>query len=296
MTAEAAVLAAGSAIAPGYEVIAHISRGRTLDVYDVWSEERACRCIAKTIRPDRLHDGVARRRLEAEGRLLRRLTHPHIVRGYERPRSARPVEIMETIAGETLAHLIEGAERLVPVELGHLGLHLCSAIQYLHRNGVLHLDLKPSNVIAEAGRAKIIDLSVARRPGRALGGIGTWCYMSPEQVWGGELTAAADVWGIGVVLWEAAAGEAAFGGEEDGIRPSGDGELEPEEHPQVRRPAQPIGRRRRLPRPLAEAIDRALAATAEDRPSLDALTDLFQRIPGVVSSRATAPASAKKRR
>ncbi len=73
-------LARGSAIAPGYEVIEHLSRGRTLDVYDVWSDERACRCIAKTLRADRSEDRWARRRLETEGRLLRRLTHPHIVR------------------------------------------------------------------------------------------------------------------------------------------------------------------------------------------------------------------------
>ena len=61
---------------------------------------------------------------------------------------------------------------------------------------VLHLDLKPSNVVNERGQAKLIDFSIARPPGRARGSIGTRVYMAPEQS-GGVLTAATDVWGIG---------------------------------------------------------------------------------------------------
>ena len=284
-------LARGSTIAPGYEVIEHLSRARTLDVYDVWSEERACRCIAKTLRPDRTDDSSARRQLEREGRLLRRLSHPHIVRGYELVTSPRQVVIMETLSGETLAHLIEAGDGLSPFELAYLGLQLGSAVQYLHHHRILHLDLKPSNVVAEAGRAKIIDLSVARRPGRARAGVGTWCYMAPEQVWGGELGPPADVWGIGVVLWEAAAGRAAFGGDEDGIPSTGDRqELSPELHPQVRRSAGRIARHRRLPQPLARAIDAALAPEPSDRPSVGALAALLEQVRGVISPRSPRPA------
>ena len=82
----------GSELAPGYELLAHLNRSRTLDVYDCWSAERECRCVVKALRPDRLRDLGARRRLVAEGRLLERLCHPGIVRGYEtlaRTRAAR---------------------------------------------------------------------------------------------------------------------------------------------------------------------------------------------------------------
>jgi len=283
--------APGFVVAPGYEVLAHVSRGGAFDVYDVWSEERQCRCIAKTLRPDRWGDPDARRQLEAEGELLLRLSHPHIVRGYGRPTTENPLIVMETLSGETLAHLIEHGERLSPAEIGHLGLHLCSAVQYLHRQGVLHLDLKPSNVVAEAGRAKIIDVGVARPPGPAPEGVGTWCYMAPEQVWGGELGAAADVWGIGVVLWEAAAGKAAFGDEDDTDVSASftDDPLPAEEHPQVQRPAEPIARHRSLPPVLAEAIDVALAPRARDRLSVMALSGLLQQVPGVTSPRAHPP-------
>ena len=291
MSATAATLAPGSAIAPAYRVIEHMSRGRTLDVYDVWSEERQSRCIAKTLRPDRADDPSARRRLEREGRLLCRLSHPHIVRGYELLTRPRPVVIMETLSGETLAHLIEEGERLLPVEVAQLGLQLCSAIQYLHRHRFLHLDLKPANIVAEAGRAKIIDLSLARRPGRARGGIGTWCYMAPEQVTGGVLAPAADVWGIGVVLWEASAGRPAFGGEEDeALLPSSSEEdLAEELHPQLRRSAHPVQRHRRLPATLARAIDATLAPEPMARPSLAALAALLEEGPGVVSPRSPRP-------
>src|SRR5206468_1784761 len=76
-------LPAGAPLAPGYEVIEHLKRTLSLDVYDVWSTEIEARCIAKTLRGDHLDDERARRRLTREGWLLETLTHPHIVRIYE---------------------------------------------------------------------------------------------------------------------------------------------------------------------------------------------------------------------
>jgi eukaryotic-like serine/threonine-protein kinase len=286
-----ATFAPGSAIAPGYHVVEHLSRGRALDVYDVWSDERECRCVAKGLRPDRVDDRSARQRLVREGRLLAKLSHPHIVRGYELLATEPPLVIMETLSGETLAHLIEEGDRLLPIEIAQLGLQLCSAVQYLHRHLVLHLDLKPSNIVAEAGRATIIDLSLARRPGRARSGVGTWCYMAPEQVRGGELSPAADAWGIGVVLWEAAAGLPAFGGDEDEalLPSSSEDDLAEDLHPQLRRTADPVRRHRRLPATLARAIDATLVPEPHDRPTVSALAALLGEVPGVVSPRSPRP-------
>ena len=137
---------------------------------------------------------------------------------------------------------------------------------------MLHLDLKPSNVIAEAGRAKIIDLSLARAPGRMKPGIGTWCYMAPEQARGGEVGCAADVWGIAGVLYEGATGVPPFGEEGD----------EDVELPSLARVAQPVDRERRLPAGLAAAIDAGLGADPAECPSvaqLGAACEQVARLP-----------------
>lgn len=286
-------LAPGTEIAPGYRLIEHLSRGRTLDVYDAWSEERGTRCIVKALRPDRAGDSAAARRLVTEGRLIRRLTHPHIVRGYETLTAPRPLVVMETLTGETLAHLIDESPRRLPVqEIAHLGLHLGSAIGYLHRQGWVHLDLKPGNVIAEAGRAKLIDMSVARRIGPSRGGAGTWCYMAPEQVTGGHLGPAADVWGLGTVLYEATTGRAAFDppeptgdagaqASEDASQEASDSDPDDRHHHQLDGPPPPVRRLRRVPAELVELIDACLDPSPAARPGVHAVLAALEPLAGV---------------
>lgn len=276
----------GAQIVPGYEVIEHLSRGRRLDVYDAWSEERGCRCVIKALRPERAHEATARALLVREGELLERLSHPHLVRGYETVLEPAPAVVMETLGGQTLAHMIEHERReLSPAELAHLGLHLGSAIRYLHRNGYLHLDLKPSNIVADGGRAKVIDLSLARPAGPAPAGVGTWCYLAPEQARGGELGPAADVWGIGVVLFEAATGSPAFDDPDEpfdddpSLTESDDDELATwesddrgdDDYPQLERTAVPARSLRELPPALGQLIDACLVPNPQDRPTLEEL-------------------------
>lgn len=199
----------GAELAPGYEAISHLRRGEDFDVYDAWSTQRGTRCVVKTLRPDRGGKERARERLMLEGRLLLSLSHPHLVRAYEVFEMPNPVIVIETLGGQTLSRLIEDRDGPLEIpEVAHLGLQLGSALRYLHERGVLHVDLKPSNVIAEAGRAKLVDLGLARPPGPAPAGIGTPGYLSPEQDRGGDLGPATDVWGLGTVLLEAATGEA----------------------------------------------------------------------------------------
>ena len=246
--------AQAATIAPGYTVIAHLSRGKRLDVYDVWSSERRCRCIAKTLRADIPAGGRPSRKLIREGRLLTRFTHPHIVRGYEVIHRPRPVVILETLSGETLGRLIERRTRRLSLnELCHLGLHLSAALAYLHAHRTLHLDLKPENVISSEGRAILIDLSIARRAGFARGRRGTPRYMPPEQFRSGVLTEAADVWGLGATLYTAAAGSGPFD----------PGATAPE------RRAAPLRSHRRMPREFCELVDACLALAPGERPPLE---------------------------
>jgi serine/threonine protein kinase len=238
------VLEAGAELVPGYEVVGHLKRTLVLDVYDAWSIERHAPCVAKTLRPDRLEDARARRALAREARLLMSLTHPHIVRCYEYVARPRPVVVLETLTGATLARLLDDRprRRLPAADLGWLGIHLCSALSYMHSRRLLHLDLKPSNVISDAGQAKLIDLSIARGPGRGRPGVGTPEYMAPEQMNGGRVDTWSDVYGLGSVLFEAACGQ----------QPAPGASLNG----------------RRLPRAVVAAIEAALAPEPRERPTL----------------------------
>jgi eukaryotic-like serine/threonine-protein kinase len=272
MTALAAPLAETAEIAPGLMVLEHLSRNEVMDVYDVWDERRYCRCVVKALRPDCERSPRDRRRLRREGELLARFTHPHIVRAYETIVAPRLMVVLEALPGETLSHLLDRrSRRAAIVELAILGLQVGSATRYLHAEGWLHLDLKPSNVIIDGGIAKLLDLSLARPPGPNAAGIGTRPYLSPEQARGGELTAAADVWGLGSLLWEAACGDPPFADDaddEDGGRAA---------HPQLHTRAPSVRGRRRMPSALGELIDACLEPDPADRPPIDAVLAGLER-------------------
>ncbi|WP_406471420.1 serine/threonine protein kinase [Streptomyces hirsutus] len=286
-------LAPGTRPVPGYEVLAHLARTGWLDVYDVWSEERDCRCVIKAVRPDRRDQEQLRDQLLREGRWLGAFTHPHLVRAYETFESPVPLVVLETLTGETLSHLVHRLRRRPSAaDVALLGVQLCSAIHYLHGQGLLHLDLKPSNVVVDCGHAKVLDLSIARPPGPAPAGVGTFCYLAPEQARGGPLSAAADVWGIGITLYEVASGDVPFGREDSHeVPPRGKKGDEPydgsvtggrdDSYPQLEGTAPPIGSRRRLPGGLAAAIDGCLRTDPSSRLSVAELaTALDATLPG----------------
>jgi serine/threonine protein kinase len=226
----------GRRLAPGYTVVEHLARGEALDVYDAWDTGRHCRVAVKAVRPDRAGEPRVATRLRREGRLLARLAHPHLVRAYETVEEPRPMVVLEPLPGDPLDDLLEVLPRPLPAaQVALLGAQLGSAVRYLHAHGQLHLDLKPGNVIVDNGTAKLLDLSLARAPGRVPAGYGTPGYLPPEQARGGAITAAADVWGLGAVLAAAAAPMA-----------------------------------RRLPRRLRDLIDGCLEPEPARRPALDA--------------------------
>ncbi|GDY28501.1 serine/threonine-protein kinase [Gandjariella thermophila] len=280
-------------IAPGYRVVAHLRRGADLDAYDAWSEQRYARCFVKTPRPDRVGVDEVCRRLLLEGRLLRELTHPHLVRGYDLVQPAPgqpPVLVLEALTGTHLGALLRDRHRrLSTSDIAHLGRQLCSAIRYLHDHGYLHLDLKPSNIIAEAGRAKVIDLSLARPPGTCHPGVGTRAYLAPEQAEGDFLDTPADVWGIGLVLYEAATLTRPFAAPR-GAGPEWSYSGDPTRYLQLCRVAPSVRALRRLPRPLAEAIDGCLQPKPADRPTVPELWQACTAITGEEGPRPGPPA------
>ena len=291
-------LPVGAGLAPGYTILAHLHQSNNYDVYDVFSEERACRCIAKTPRQDLLGREETRQALLREGGLLEGLTHPHIARLYEKIEGPTPVLILETLTGETLAHLIDTGYRRLPIkQIAHLGLHLCSAVHYLHGRGILHLDLKPSNIVSERGLAKILDLSIAHPPGPTRKGAGTTQYMAPEQITGGDVDASTDVWGIGAVLFETATAEPPFNAEYEDTSLEEDSDLtddtgtggwtstsgsdtdrDLEDYEQLTRRADPVRAHRRVPAAFGEIVARCLDPDPEVRPTVDGLTSALRTL------------------
>ena len=273
--------APGTQIVPGYEVVRLMRTGNRLMTYDVYSRERHCRCVLKVIRDDRLHEERCRRALLLEGRLARDLAHPHLVRAYDVIEHPRAAVVLETLSGDTLGALIED-EPLTPSDAALLGCQLASALSYVHSHDWLHLDVKPSNVVVQAGRAVLIDFSVVSRPGEGRPHAGTDGYLSPEQARGRDLTAASDVFGLGVTLGESLTGELPYGEESRwrrGFAP--------------RTPARAFRRGlSRVPDPMAELILAAVHPEPTRRPSM---RDVRAVLGGFVTDPAAPPATGDHR-
>lgn len=267
MTARS-ILRRGTRLGGRYRLLGRLHRSNHFDVFDAWDDVRWARCVVKTPRPDRRAAPATARTLRREGRRLMRLEHPHLVRAWDIGDDPVPYVVLETLTGQTLARHVEASEPLDAVSTAWLGVHLVSACRYLHAHGLLHLDLKPANVVADGARAVVLDLSVARPPGRMRAGLGTWCYMAPEQARGGDVGAAADVWGIGMVLFELVTGEQALADV-------------PGDTPQLGGRPPALRTVRRIAGPLAGTVDACLRADPRDRPTLPELGAALTRVTGV---------------
>ena len=258
-------LAVGEWLAPSLVVLEHVRRGRLLDVYEARDTTRFCRVLVKTPRPELAQDPGTLALLEHEWDVLARLTHPHMVRGYElsRPEGVAPRLVLEVLTGATFGALMNDLGRLSLHDLAQLTDHLASALRYLHSLGFLHLDVKPSNVVCDNGIAKLLDFSIARPPGTYQPGLGTRTWASPEQMAGEELTSASDVWGLGLLLRLGATGTNPY----DRV----DGEAGLPVTARVPR----VRSVRRLPAPAAAAMDACLEQAPADRPTLPELAAAF---------------------
>jgi serine/threonine-protein kinase len=150
-----------------------------------------------------------------EARLAARLSHPNVVSIYDVGESVdgRPYIVMECVEGVTLAELLRERGRLPTDEAVGLAVQACRGLAHAHAAGLVHRDVKPQNLLLrEDGTLKVADFGIARaaestaltQAGTVLG---TAAYLSPEQAAGREVTAAADVYGLGAVLYELLTGQ-----------------------------------------------------------------------------------------
>lgn len=247
-------LTVGSRIAEDLAVLGVVDDGPH-PVYLVWHRRAWCPMACKVFR------SLPRARAEAE--LLKRFDHPNIVRclGVARPAHL----LMEFLEGPTLRALIRSRPggRLSISDAARVAIHIGSALVHMHDRGFVHLDVKPANLVVSDGRPVLFDLGTAthRAHARLRRPIGTDEYMSPEQCGKGEVTPAADVFALGVTLYEMLSGELPFG---RGTRRR--------PFPQLARAAVPLRHhRRRAPQVLDELICSCLAYDPLERPPLAVL-------------------------
>ena len=208
--------AAGDDIVPGRVVHRLLGGGRSYEAYLAFDDELYSAVVVKVLRPGLVEDPGALRGLRREVEMLGRLSHPVVVRSFGATLDGpRPHLVLEHLEGPRLSRLVRKYGPLPVEQLLPLGLELCSALHYLAGQRVVHLDVKPSNVIMGAP-ARLIDLSVARslEATQALTyPIGTDAYMAPEQCeppTTGTPGHASDMWGLGATLFHAIAGHRPF--------------------------------------------------------------------------------------
>ena len=198
----------GDEIVTGRHAIKRLGGGLRYEAYLAWDDHLRSLVVIKVLRPGLVEDRRTLEGLRSEVELLNRLNHPVVVRSFGADLDGpRPHVVLEHLEGPRLSTLRRKYGPLLPEQLVSLAIQLCGAIHYLAGEGVIHLDVKPSNVIM-GGPARLIDLSVARTTEQCTqirSPVGTDAYMAPEQARpdeGMEIGPPADVWGVGVTLFE----------------------------------------------------------------------------------------------
>jgi serine/threonine protein kinase len=264
-TREAWGFGEGEEIAPGLTALKLLGGGTRYEAYLAFDERLHHVTVVKVLRPERVADESAVRGLRGEAEVLDSLNHPAIARLLRAAiDDERPNIVLEFVEGPRLSTLIRRFGPLETDQAASLAVEVASALHYLHGRDVVHLDVKPRNLIMGAP-PRLIDLSIARSVGAAANltiPVGTDAYMAPEQCTPapGRVGPAADIWGLGVTLYEAVVGEPAFG---PGSR--SDGATAEERFPQLTRRPAPMPRR--VPSELVEAVEGALAVESGDRPT-----------------------------
>ncbi|MFI5182982.1 MAG: protein kinase [Vicinamibacteria bacterium] len=223
-------LATGTRLGP-YEVLGPLGAGGMGEVYRA-KDTRLDRSVAIKVLPSHLSSNPdLRARFEREARAVSSLNHPHICTLHDvGHQDGIDYIVMELVEGETLLDRLK--KGLLPLDqVLRYGIEIADALDKAHRQGVVHRDLKPGNVMLTKAGAKLMDFGLAKRgmTGDGTGGVsalptqekplteagsllGTFQYMSPEQLEGRDADARSDIWALGCVLYEMTTGKRAFEG------------------------------------------------------------------------------------
>lgn len=228
------MLTVGSRLGP-YEIQSPLGAGGMGEVYRA-RDTRLDRTVAIKILPDHLAENPkAQDRFQREARAISALNHPHICHLYDvGAQDATSYIVMEYLEGETLADRLRKGP-LALEQFLRIAIEICDGLEKAHRSGVIHRDLKPGNIMLTKSGAKLMDFGLAKaiapestdalalsrtlsaspaaQPLTAQGTIvGTYQYMSPEQIEGKEADTRSDIFPLGCVFYEMLTGARAFDG------------------------------------------------------------------------------------
>ena len=210
----------GKIIAERYRVESFLGKGGMAEVYKVWDQKRSVYLALKILHADLAEDIVFLRRFKREAQTLAKLQHPNIVRFYGLEQADGLVFIlMEYVEGTTLRKEIFETDK--PLTMGRIlqvMRPVCAALNYAHKSGFVHCDVKPANIMLHKnGSVYVADFGIARMTETAtvtMVGAGTPAYMSPEQVRGETPIPQTDIYALGIILFEMlTGGERPFTGE-----------------------------------------------------------------------------------
>ena len=267
----------GAEIVPGRYALKKLGGGYDYEAYLTWDDRLYALVVTKVLRPHLVEDAHSLKTMTREADHLMRFRHPVVVRGFDAVLDGpRPHLVLEHLEGPNLASLLRRYGPLPLEQLLPLGLQICSALHYLGTEEVVHLDVKPRNIIMGAP-PRLIDLSIARSfadATRITGHVGTDAYMAPEQCDPKRATIgpATDVWGLGATLYHAVAGHVPF------PRPHYDRDRD-ESDDEVRFPQlhdEPDSFGKNVPVQVAEPILSCLAPDPSARPTVRAVAEAIE--------------------
>ena len=199
-----------------------VASGGAAIVWRAFDEHLARPVAVKLLHPHHANDATVVERFQREARAAAGLTHPNVVRIYDTGREDGIVWlVMELVEGPNLRDVLLRREPLDAVVVGAVGEQVARALAVAHAQGLVHRDIKPGNIlIASDGTVKVTDFGIAKalsgsdatltNPGTVMG---TAAYVAPEQLESTDVDARADVYALGVVLYEALVGRPAFSGD-----------------------------------------------------------------------------------
>lgn len=207
-----------------YRLDHYIDRGGMAEVWMAVDTFLNRKVAVKLLKPHLANDVQVAERFRREAIACAKLSHPNIVAVYDCIEfNGRQAVIMQYVQGKSLRNLLDKQKRLGPNLTVHIGTSVASALDEAHREGLIHRDVKPGNILitpdgkvllADFGIAKALDSTDADLTNDNIM-MGTAKYLSPEQVRGKPLDGRADLYGLGLVLYECLAGRVPFVGESD---------------------------------------------------------------------------------